>query len=52
MVAGVVVVGIAARSFSPVGKGAAGEALSPQTLVSFPQQSLVSGSNIVTLNNS
>ena len=38
------------RSFSPVGKGAAGEALPPQSLVSTPQQSLVSDSNIVMLN--
>ena len=39
------------RSFSPVGKGAAGEALPPKSVVSPPQQSsLVSDSNIVMLN--
>ena len=38
------------RSFSPVGKGAAGKALPPQSLASPPQQSSVSDSNIVTLN--
>ena len=38
------------RWFSPVGKRATGEALAPQSVVSPPQQSLVSDSNIVMLN--
>ena len=38
------------RSFSPVGKAAAGEAIPPESVVSPPQQlSLVSDSNIVLL---